>query len=332
VKNLNFFIFLFFSYAKSIAQDVHWSQANENSMYQNPANAGVFSGDFRFTLSTKDQWRNVTKPYQTQAITFDAINKYNRKLAYGGLIIHDVTGDGIFRTLEMKFSPAYTIYQNLQKKTKIRIGLEIGWKYNQMNFSNYMFDNQYNGYIYSDLIPSNEKNSTQQKSNFTLGIGSNYSKDISDLVTLNLGSAVFNINQPDQGFYDVKVPRFIRYHHFIQLIYKISPTINLLPTVNIQQQGIYNELIFGSKCELNTSILSVKNQLISGIYFRNKDALILQLGLKMNQFISTLNYDINVSKLSKASNGRGGLELNIQYIWSRKKQKNKMHKKCIDYL
>ncbi len=332
MKNLIFFIFLFFSSAKSIAQDVHWSQVNENSMYQNPANTGLFSGDFRVSLSTKDQWRNVTKPYQTQAITFDAVNKYNRKLTYGGLIIHDVTGDGIFRTLEMKFTPAYTIYQNLQKKTKIRIGLEIGWKYNQMNFSNYMFDNQFNGYTYSELIPSNEKNSTQQKSNITLGIGSNYSKEISDVVTLNLGSAVFNINQPDQGFYNIKVPRFTRYHHFVQLVYKISPIINLLPMLNIQHQGVYNELVIGSKCEFKTSIFSLKNQLISGLYFRNKDALFLQLGLKINQIISTINYDINVSKLSKASNGRGGLEINIQYIWSRKIEKNIMHKKCIDYL
>ena len=301
-------------------------------MYQNPANTGLISGDYRATLSTKDQWRNVTKPYQTQAFTFDVVNKYNRKLGYGGMLINDVTGDGVFRTIEMKISPAYTIFHDVQNNTKIRIGLEIDWKYNQMNYSNYMFDSQFDGYTYSALMPSNEKNTTQQKSSFSLGLGVVYTKTISEFFSLNCGLATFNINQPDQGFYGIKVPRFRRYNNFIQAIFKISPTINLLPTLNFQHQGTYNELIIGSKCEFYSSRIFPKNQLISGLYFRNKDALFLQVGMKINKLVTTINYDINVSKLTKASNGRGGLEINVQYIWSRKQAKNIMHKKCLDYL
>ena len=100
-------LLFFLSYLSNYqAQDVHWSQINENELYHNPANTGDFHGDFRASVSTKDQWRNVTKPYQTQAVTFDIINKYDRKLGYGGLFLHDVTGDGIFRTIEMKLTPA----------------------------------------------------------------------------------------------------------------------------------------------------------------------------------------------------------------------------------
>ncbi len=332
MKKLIFIIFIFSGSVTSIAQDIHWSQANENSMYQNPANTGDMSGDYRLTMSTKDQWRNVTKPYQTQAFTFDAINKYNRKLGYGGILLHDVTGDGIFRTIELKISPAYTIFQDIQNKSKIRIGLELDFKYNQMNYSNYMFDNQFDGYIYSGLLPSNEKNTTQQKSSLSFGFGVVYTKALSDICTLICGISAYNLNQPDQGFYGIKVARLRRYHNFIQLSYKLSRNVNLLPTVNFQNQGTYTELIFGTRCEFYSSLIPSKNQFISGLYFRNKDALFFQFGLKTNKLITSLNYDINTSKLAKASNGRGGLEINIQYIWSRKKEKNIMHKKCLDYL
>ena len=301
-------------------------------MYQNPANTGQFSGDFRATLSTKDQWRTVTKPYQTQALAFDIINKYDRKLGYGGLLLNDVTGDGIFRTIELKISPAYTIFENMQKKSKIRIGIELDFKYNQMNFSNYMFDNQFDGYSYQSVLPNNESYTTQTKFSLSLGTGILYTKTFSDKLTMNCGVAAFNLNQPDQGFYGVKTPRFRRYHEFIQLIYKLTPSITLLPTVNFQNQGTYNEFIIGSKCEFYTSTLSIKNQFISGIYFRNKDALFFQFGMKIKKLVASINYDVNISKLAKASHGRGGLEINLQYIWSRKQVKNIMHKKCLDYL
>ena len=314
------------------AQDVHWSQINENELYQNPANTGDFEGDYRVTLSTKDQWRNVTKPYQSQALTFDMINKYNRKIGYGGLFLNDLTGDGIFRTIEMKITPSYTIYQDLAKKQKIRMGIDIDWKYNQMNFANYSFDNQFNGLIYSAILPTNEKYTTQQKSLISIGAGITFTKEITSKLLVKTGLALFNINQADQGFYNVKIPRLRREHLFILTTYKFSPTISLFPSLNLQFQGTYSELIFGSKCQFKTTNFLSSYLLIGGLYFRNKDAIFTQIGIKINKITTTINYDINVSKLSKASNGRGGLEINCQYIWTRKETRNLMHKKCLDYL
>jgi len=40
---------LFFSFillaGSTFAQDIHWSQFNDNQLYQNPAHAGHFDGD-----------------------------------------------------------------------------------------------------------------------------------------------------------------------------------------------------------------------------------------------------------------------------------------------
>jgi type IX secretion system PorP/SprF family membrane protein len=290
------------------------------------------SEDYRITLSTRDQWRNVTKPFQTQAFTFDMVNKFNRKLGYGGSILHDVTGDGIFRTIEGRINVAYTFLEAKNQKYKLRIGLDIGWKNNQMNFSNYLFDNQFDGFIYSSYIASNEKYTTQQKSNLNVGTGLLFNKEISDKFSFVVGTAIFNINKPNQGFYNENVPRYRRFNNYIQGIWSINNKMKIYPTINFTKQNSYSEIIIGTKCTINLSNTNKKNELLFGIYSRNKDALLTQIGLKINRLTTSINYDVNTSKLVKASNGRGALEINIQYLWSRKPENNLMHKKCLDYL
>ena len=332
VKKRYYILILLFIPIFGYTQDVHWSQVNENAIYQNPANSGYILEDFRATLSSRDQWRNVTKPYQTQSLTFDMVNKYNRNIGYGVSIMHDVTGDGIFRTVEGRMNVAYTFNESKKLKYKLRIGIDLGWKNNQINFSKYMFDNQYDGFIYSSYIPTNEKYITQQKSSLNIGTGLLITKEIAENFLVTIGASIFNINEPNQGFYNVSVPRFRRYNNYIQGTWILSKSLNFYPSINYIKQNPYSEIIIGSKCSINLSNNNKKKELLSGIYFRNKDAFLFQLGLQINKFTTTVNYDVNTSKLMKASNGRGALEINVQYLWSRKKENNLMHKKCLDYL
>ena len=332
MEKIYYILFILFLPIIGRSQDIHWSQTNENALYQNPANSGNIKEDFRATISSRDQWRNVTKPYQTQSITLDMVNKYNRNFGYGGIIIHDVTGDGIFRTIEGRINAAYTFSESTKRKYKLRIGIDLGWKNNQMNFSNYMFDNQYDGFIYSSYISTNEKYITQQKSSVNIGVGLLFTKEITDKLLFTLGTSIFNLNEPNQGFYNVTVPRFKRYNNYVQGTWKLSKTLKFYPTINYTRQNKYNELIIGSKFSFNLINTTKTKDLLFGMYFRNKDAIFIQLGLQVNKLICSINYDINTSKLTKASNGRGALEINLQYLWSRKKEKNLMHKKCLDYL
>ena len=50
------------------SQDIHWSQFNDNQLFQNPGHAGHFDGDYRFIGNYRDQWRSVTVPFSTMAI------------------------------------------------------------------------------------------------------------------------------------------------------------------------------------------------------------------------------------------------------------------------
>ena len=68
-KFLVFIIIFLFATKKVSAQDIHWSQINNNPIFQNPANTGNFEGDFRFVGNYKDQWRSVTVPFTTFSIS-----------------------------------------------------------------------------------------------------------------------------------------------------------------------------------------------------------------------------------------------------------------------
>src|SRR5262245_38456566 len=49
----------------SYSQDVGFSQFYDQPLLRNPALAGFFDGDMRFTASYRNQWQSVTTPYRT---------------------------------------------------------------------------------------------------------------------------------------------------------------------------------------------------------------------------------------------------------------------------
>src|ERR1041385_2662566 len=55
---ISFFIFIF-SANNFFAQDIHFSQFNENPMHINPAYTGMFDGLFRVTMNYRSQWASM---------------------------------------------------------------------------------------------------------------------------------------------------------------------------------------------------------------------------------------------------------------------------------
>src|SRR5436305_12477849 len=50
-------------------QDLHFSQFYEFPLLRNPALAGIFNGNFRFTAGYRNQWQSVTVPYRTMIVS-----------------------------------------------------------------------------------------------------------------------------------------------------------------------------------------------------------------------------------------------------------------------
>ncbi len=317
----------------SFSQDIHWSQFNDNPIFQNPANSGYFNGDYRFVGNYRDQWRSVSVPFSTFSLSADTKYKKNNNIGLGLLMFHDVAGDGQFRTIEVQGNLSYLFKITQDSSHVLRLGLNLGLNHRQLNWDKFYFDNQFNGIQYDPSLPANENFQTDRKTNFSTGLGATYTYQTDKRKFFTAQFAAFNINQPNQGFYNESVKRDVRYLMNLRVQYPLGFDFDLLPSINFSLQGKYRELSLGSSLKYTlVERLGVYRALYAGIWYRTLDAAYLSVGADYQNWFVGLSYDVNLSKLVPASNNRGGFEIAIRYIINTFKPKQLLHRVCPDYI
>ena len=315
------------------SQDIHWSQINSNPLFQNPGNCGLFKEDHRFSFNLKDQWRTVTKPYTSTSIGYDTKYRYYPKLGLGSILVSDVAGDGTFKTLEMKAIGSYELF-NSKNMHSLRLGIDLGLNYREQNFNAYMYDNQYNGYFSDNSIQTVENNKSSNTINYSVSLGGVWTKRINGSNLIKIGVSSFNLNKPNHSFYGIKVQRDIRNLIHIQYQQKIYKQMMFIPSINISKQGKYTEILIGALINQQLEFNDIQNFiLVYGLYYRSMDALIVTLGTNIkNKYLIGTSYDINISQFTKATNGRGSIELSFIYLLNRKLIHKPKQIQCIEYL
>lgn len=321
-----------FSCSLSWAQDLHFSQFNHVPLFQNPGNTGRFQGDYRFNAAYRSQWSSVTVPFSTLFIAADNATLV-KNFGFGVLFLHDVVGDGKFRTIDFMPSVAYNIKLDKAGTHSLRPGIQLGLNYRELNADAFSFNAQYNGYFYDPNLPTNETFARQKMANFNLNIGLVYTWFKSVRKQISGGIALYNMPKQNQGFFGQKIHRDMRISIHARGQFKIALDWDIIPSIMMNFQGKYNEIIFGSEARY-----ILKNQrgeyraLYMGAFFRNKDAVYLSVGMDYQNWFAGLSYDINISKLVPASKVRGGIEITLQYILKQFKPKKINHRVCPVYI
>src|SRR6476619_2704877 len=96
------------------AQDSHFSQFFEAPLLRNPSLAGLFSGDIRIQGVYRNQWGNVTTPYQTGSFNLEykqPVGKGNDFLTTGLQLLYDKAGTTNFTTTNIY--PAINFHKSL---------------------------------------------------------------------------------------------------------------------------------------------------------------------------------------------------------------------------
>lgn len=318
--------------SKVVGQDIHWSQFNDNPIYQNPANTGEFNGDTRFIGNFRDQWRSVSVPYQTFNVCVDRKAKY---LNYGLLMFHDQSGDGKLKTIKAMVTLSKTFKLSSDSVHVLSGGINIGVNHRQVNTDAFYFDAQYNGYIFNPLLPTNEVFQTDRKTNLTMGLGAQYGWNINQRNYLKIGLSTFNLNQPNQGFYQDVIKRDVRWVMQVKYCQPLNARLDILPSIQYSKQGKYNEFMLGSSVRYylpGSDRNYIHKALLAGVWSRAKDAQIISFGCEYKDWFVGLSYDINTSKLVPASKARGGFEIAIRYILYRFKPMRIDHRVCPDFI
>ena len=311
------------------AQDIHFSQFWMAPLTQNPALAGA-NHDLQAIVNYKDQWRSVASPYKTFDISFDM--KLNRKkttkgFCAGGInFFADKAGDAQLGTTQGNLNFAYHVFLN--NHNTLGGGIMGGFGQRSINYSELQWLNQYDGTSYNSALSSGEPTTGANFTYTDLGAGLVwvYKKKEAyisgnDQVNAAAGLSVFHINRPGYSFYNTGEKLNMKIVAHGNVLYGIKNTnVSIVPGFVFYSQGSSNEILLGTLFRYTLKEASKITGNIKGsgfalgIHYRNKDAAITSAMIEIGQLTFGFSYDINLSGLKQASNGRGGAEISVRFV------------------
>ncbi len=314
------FILMILLPVRMFAQDIHFAQYMYSALNQNPANTGMFDGDYRFAASHREQWNSVSVPYKTFSAAFDMnIEKLNfgqNKINAGLLLNSDKAGDSEFGTLDGELSLAWFRPAGTGSRHIFSAGLQAGAIQRSIRYNKLTFDNQFNGDVFDPSLSPGENFEISRFYYFTLNAGVAWQYRVNSKTSIGTSFGLQHLNKPKQSFFKEKTVRLpLRLQANMHAAISLSDDISLLPDVAFMKQGTFTEWLGGAQVKFNLSTKPGKQYaLYLGMEGRIRDALIPMVGLDYNALHLGISYDINTSGLKRASNGRGGLELALVYI------------------
>ncbi|PKP02536.1 MAG: hypothetical protein CVU11_11580 [Bacteroidetes bacterium HGW-Bacteroidetes-6] len=326
-------IFILLTVISLSAQDIHFSQYNEAPLMMNPALTGFFDGQHRIGLNYKNQWRSIGNAYNTYALSYDTrlgSGSGNRSgfLAIGVNAFNDVSGDLNFSNMIGSLNVAYHL--KINDEQMLAAGIYGGFGQRSIDQEGMQWDSQYDGISgYDPTLASNETFTFQSFGYIDFGFGMNWSLNhnstnmsSNDGFKTNVGFSVSHVNQPNFEFLNNSDERLnMRITTHAKALIGLSGTNTaLVPSILLQFQGSQKEILPGLMVRYTLREQSKYTGFINdaylslGGYYRTSDAVIANAMIELNDFAIGLSYDINVSKLSNATNGKGGFEIALRYI------------------
>jgi type IX secretion system PorP/SprF family membrane protein len=232
-------------------------------------------------------------------------------------------------TSQINFTAAY--HHRVAKFQTLGVALQVGYAQRSMNYSDLQWADQYDPNTgYNPDIPTAE---TELISSFTYGDaggglvwtlnntdGIRHVEDNHDL-SANLGVAVFHAKQK-YSFYKVSdeklYPKYVA-HGDATISVPNFHNLALIPGAVFLSQGPASELFVGLmfryKVHQASKYTGIKKDaaVYWGAYSRVRDAFIASCMLEYHSYTLGISYDMNASKLTKASSGRGGIEISLRY-------------------
>ncbi len=298
-------------------QDLHFSQFFNSPLTTNPANTGFIpDADFRIGINYRNQYSSILNaPYKTIS-AFADMQLFRDKLengwlGIGGVLLSDKAGTGGLRSDKFYGSVAY--HQLLGYSSLLSAGFNLGYVSKRIDPTVLKFPDQFNGSFFDSNIPTNVQFTNVNIDYYDMQVGLNYAYFPKEDIYINAGYSVHHVNKPKESFFGDnteagKIP--IRQIGFVNAILKVSPRVIINPNIYYTTQTKAVELTGGLNANYNLSEYG-ENQLILGLYYRNKDAVIPIAGFETKKVSFTFSYDATTSSLKNFNNYRGAAELSI---------------------
>lgn len=313
---IGFILISCFFFFQVKAQDFHLSQYDAAPLNTNPALTGMFAGKHRFHLHYRTQWASIaTQPFSTFQAAWDM--RINEKWAVGAQLSNYRAGSTHFNVLSFLPSVSYNLAISSNKKHRLTLGISAGFFNQSISPNDYTWGNQFvndkNGGHFDDGITSGEKNIQRSifKPDFNFG-ALYFFADPNAQFNPFAGITLFHLSRPKNSLFRENARLPIRFLLHTGVRIKINDVIDLLPKIYWQIQKRAQEITISG--EVDYYIENPRLYLIGALTYRIKDAVTIMFGGKWHEWMLRMSYDINTSKLTAYSKGRGAFEIGLTYI------------------
>lgn len=322
MKNYLLSLFLLCSVSSVIdAQDIHYSQFFNSPLNINPALTGVNNGDQRFQANYRNQWSNVPVDYLTFSAAYDQpITDRFDSTGYwslGGLFNYDRAGDLNFQNLGMAISGSYSY--KLTPSFLVSPGIALAFNQRSFDFNAIRSGNQWNGESFDGGIAA-EVFDTDANSFVDVSAGLNLRYHTSYRTYVDFGGGLFHLLTPAQGYDDTSADDKIkmRFNAYAMSSFYASSKLDVLLNALYSTQDVYQEIVLNAQGKIYLNKNRERNTaLFLGLGLRLNDAWYPMIALQKGRWYASASYDFNTSDFDVATNGRGGLELSLRYLFTK---------------
>jgi len=298
------------------AQDFHMSQIDAAPHYFNPALTGIYFGsdaNYHVYSDYRSQWRSLgIKPFSTYYIAYDMPYKL---FGVGGYLIHNRNGAGGLNTINFMPSAAYKISNETNSPHNLSVGAQLGIIYRSFDPNHFTYDNQFSVDApggFDPNISSGENFGKTSSLKLDANMGVFYKYKTEDWKAHPWGGfAVYHVTKPNQAFTaGIEKDRTpMRVVLQAGADYQITEEISVTPMLLYMSQGKARELLISAIGYYE--IKDTKYDVLFGLGYRTRDAVIIQAGMKYINHVFAISYDINTSYLNNYTNGRGAFEFSL---------------------
>ena len=331
-------LFLFcLSASRTLGQDPHFSNFNNNKLYYNPAYTGIDYG-ISINAAYRRQWPKIPSKFQTTFFAFDEGVRVARGLGgFGLVVVSNTEGEGILQNYTIGVPVSARI--PIAAKSLIQVGVMPSIGFNSINWDRFVFSGQLNPY-YGNIYPTGfvppdagvSRNSYVDI--FNIGSVFRYENTSPQANSskfyrkFEVGLSAFHLSQPNQSFTNSSAPLFAKY--VFSTNYTFSASLKSAGLMFIEPS-----LLCESQWKMFSYMVGVRTSLVDskidfGIWLRNKDtnlkntdAIVVLFAYRFlvnkesNTILFTsLSYDITTSRLVDAS--RGSPEISLSLVLNNK--------------
>lgn len=300
-------------------QDIHFSQFFNSPLNVNPALTGIFNGNSRYQLNYRRQWQSVPVDYLSADIAadFKLFRSENKFLGVGILFNYDRAGDLNLNLLDANLSISYSL--KVSDQFLITPGISGAYVQRGYDAANAQTGNQWDGRAYNPTFAQAEIIGQESLNYIDISGGLNFRWQNSYRKYLDFGGAVQHVNSPKEFFSNeseesIERPKLLT--AYFMLNYQIGGDLDILLNGLYSRQDEYNEIVGNIQTKIYLSKAKDK-AIYLGVGYRLDDAWYPMIAIDYGQVYGAFSYDLNISDFEVATDGRGGPELSLRYIFSR---------------